>query len=110
MFLTEPSNGTGNSVPLAYAFRKQVSLNRVRHNFIAYRDDRLGQSPSITFEGNAWLSYVPLRLPWTLCIRDRVPRGSVAVLLNGAHTWEYDQIVLDATGSQGVSAAGKPGE
>jgi hypothetical protein len=23
--------------------------------------------------------------------------------------WEYDQIVLDATGSQGVSAAGEPG-
>jgi SAM-dependent methyltransferase len=93
-----------------------------------------------------------------LCIRDRVPHGSVAVLINRAHTypdlalpitagqervfaaidgkhsideilrgaagamsdeqargfirqlWEYDQIVLDATGSYGVSAAGEPGE
>jgi hypothetical protein len=27
-----------------------------------------------------------LRLPWTLCIRDRVPPGSVAVLINRAHT------------------------
>jgi hypothetical protein len=29
MFLSEPSNGIGNSVPMVYAFRKQVSLNSV---------------------------------------------------------------------------------
>jgi len=42
---------------------------------IAYRADRVGESPPITFEGDAWRGYVPLRLPWTLCIRDRVPPG-----------------------------------
>jgi hypothetical protein len=26
-----------------------------------------------------------LRLPWTLCIRERVPSGSVAVMINRAH-------------------------
>ena len=37
-----------------------------RHSFIAYRDDHLGECQPITFEGNAWRGYVPVRLPWTL--------------------------------------------
>jgi SAM-dependent methyltransferase len=57
-----------------------------KHNFIAYRDDRLGDSQPIRFDGDAWRRYVPLRLPWTLCIRDRGPPDSVAVLINRAHT------------------------
>jgi hypothetical protein len=57
------------------------------HYFIAYRDDRRVESQPIMFDGDAWPSYVPLRLPWTLCIRDRAPRGSVAVLINRAHTY-----------------------
>ena len=40
-----------------------------KHNFIAYRDDRLDDSQPITFDGEAWRKYIPLRLPWTLCIR-----------------------------------------
>ncbi len=59
----------------------------VMHNFIAYRDDRVGENQPISFDGDAWPAYVPLRLPWTLCIRERVPPGSVAVLINRAHTY-----------------------
>ena len=59
-----------------------------KHNFIAYRDDRPGESQPIAFDGDAWRGYVPLRLPWTLCIRDRAPPGSVAVLINRAHTFD----------------------
>jgi hypothetical protein len=67
-----------------------------KHNFIAYRADRVGESPPITFEGDAWRGYVPLRLPWTLCIRDRVPPGSVAVLINRAHTYPDLALPIDA--------------
>jgi hypothetical protein len=67
-----------------------------KHNFIAYRDDRLGESQPITFESDAWRAYVPLRLPWTLCIRDRVPAGSVAVLINRAHTYPDLALPIDA--------------
>jgi len=118
-----------------------------RHNFIAYRDDRMGESQPIRFDGDSWRNHVPLRLPWTLCVRERLPQGAAAVLINRAHTysdlalpinsteagiyaaidgkrsvdeilqsttgaaaadhapgfikklWEYDQIVLDASGS-----------
>ena len=58
-----------------------------KHFFIASRDDRLGECQPITFEGTAWRGYVPVRLPWTFCARDRVPAGSAAVLINRAHTY-----------------------
>jgi SAM-dependent methyltransferase len=67
-----------------------------KHDLIAYRDDRLGESQPITFDGDAWRCYVPLRLPWTLCIRDRVPPGSVAVLINRAHTYSDLALPIDA--------------
>jgi len=67
-----------------------------KHSFIAYRDDGLGESQPITFDGDAWRGYVPLRLPWTLCIRDRVPPGSVAVLINRAHTYPDLAFPIDA--------------
>jgi SAM-dependent methyltransferase len=58
-----------------------------KHDFIAYRDDRPGESQPIAFDGEDWLSYVPLRLPWTLAARDRLPRGAAAVLINRAHAF-----------------------
>jgi SAM-dependent methyltransferase len=66
-----------------------------KHNFIAYRDDRRGESQPITFHGDAWRAYVPLRLPWTLCIDDRVPPGSAAVLINRAHTYPDLALPID---------------
>ncbi len=56
-----------------------------KHEFIAYRDDRPGESQPIAFEGDGWLGYIPLRLPWTLAVRDRLPPGASAVLINRAH-------------------------
>jgi len=71
-----------------------------KHNFIAYRDDRPGESQPITFDGGAWRGYIPLRLPWTLCIRDRVPPGSVGVLINRAHTYPDLALPIDAVQEQ----------
>ena len=59
--------------PLQHAAVEVLRGTMTRHNLVAYRDDRHGASQPITFEGDAWRDYVPLRLPWTLCIRDRVP-------------------------------------
>lgn len=79
-----------------------------RHNFIAYRDDHHGNTRPITFSGDAWRSYVPLRLPWTLCIRDRLPPGAAAVLINPAHT--YPDLALPITSAQERVLAGIDGE
>ncbi|MGH7045072.1 MAG: class I SAM-dependent methyltransferase [Stellaceae bacterium] len=68
----------------------------VVHNFIAYRDDRMGEAQPISFDGDAWRGYVPLRLPWTLSIRDRAPPGFAAVLINRAHTYPDLALPIDA--------------
>jgi SAM-dependent methyltransferase len=57
-----------------------------RHNLIAYRDDRTGASQPITFVDDGWRAFVPISVPWTVCVRERVPPGSVAVLINRAHS------------------------
>ena len=67
-----------------------------KHNFIAYRDDRPGNSQPISFNGEVWRSYVPLRLPWTLCVRDRAPPGSTAVLVNRNHSYPDLALPIDA--------------
>jgi hypothetical protein len=84
------------SPPLQHAAIELLRGTMTKHNFIAYRDDRLGESQPITFDGDAWRGYVPLRLPWTLCIRDRVLPGSVAVLINQAHTHPDLALPIDA--------------
>jgi SAM-dependent methyltransferase len=58
-----------------------------RHHLIAYRDDRVAEGQPVTFIGERWRDYVPLVLPWTVCIRDQVPPGTVAVLINRAHAF-----------------------
>jgi hypothetical protein len=57
----------------------------VSHDFIAYRDDRSKVSQPITFAGDSWRDYIPIALPWTVCVRERLPPGSVAVLINRSH-------------------------
>jgi hypothetical protein len=58
-----------------------------RHSFVAYRDDREREAQPITFESEAWRSFVPVRLPWTLTIKDRAPPGVAAALINPNHTY-----------------------
>jgi len=57
----------------------------VSHDFIAYRDDRSEVSQPITFAGDSWRDYIPMALPGTVCVRERLPPGSVAVLINRSH-------------------------
>lgn len=56
-----------------------------QHNFIAYRSDRTGEPQPIRFAGEQWRNYIPIRLPWTISVCDKVPAGAAAVLLNPAH-------------------------
>jgi SAM-dependent methyltransferase len=73
--------------PLQHAAVELFRGTMVKHNLIAYRDDRAGDSQPIAFVGERWREYIPIRLPWTVCVRERVPPGSVAVLINKAHTF-----------------------
>ena len=90
--------------PLQHAAAELLRGTVTKHSFIAYHDDRRGESQPITFRGDDWRGYVPLRLPWTLCIRDRVPPGSVAVLINRAHTYPDLAFPIDAAQERIFSA------
>lgn len=68
----------------------------LKHNVIAYRDDRDGESQPIAFTGDRWREYIPILVPWTVCVRERLPPGSVAVLINRAHPFTDLVLTVDA--------------
>jgi len=68
----------------------------VSHSFIAHRDDRADASQPITFAGDRWRDYVPISLPWTVCVRERLPPGSVAVLINRSHPFTDLIVTVDS--------------
>jgi SAM-dependent methyltransferase len=57
-----------------------------RHSLIAYRDNDARDLHRIDFSGDAWPAYVPVRMPDTICIDQRLPPGASAVLINRSHT------------------------
>ena len=62
------------------------------HSFAAYRTDRTKIAQPVRFTGDQWRNYVPVRLPWTTIVREQLPAGSVAVLLNPVH--KHPDLVL----------------
>jgi SAM-dependent methyltransferase len=82
--------------PLQYAAVELFRGTMVSHSFIAYRDDWSDGTRSITFVGDSWRGYIPIRLPWTICVRERLPPGSVAVLINQSHTFNDLILSVDA--------------
>jgi len=75
-----------------------------RHSFVAYRDDRGRQPQPIAFEGESWRDFVPVRLPWTLTVKDRAPHGVAAVLINPSHTYPDLALFIDANQERAVRA------
>ena len=75
-----------------------------RHSFVAFRDDRGREAQPITFESGAWLNFVPVRLPWTLTVKDRAPRGVAAVLINPSHMYPDLALFIDAAEERIVRA------
>jgi SAM-dependent methyltransferase len=72
----------------------------VRHSFIAYRDLERAEAQRISFAGDAWLRYVPIRSPDTICVRERLPRGADGVLLNQSHSYTDLVLPIDASERQ----------
>lgn len=75
-------------LPDAKAFAA-VELYRgtlLRHSAVVYHEARAGSGQLIRFDTEAWLEYVPIRLHGTVIVRERLPQGAAAVLINPAHT------------------------
>ncbi len=75
------------SLPEQYAAIELFRGTMVRHSVIAYRSDS-SASQQITFSGDAWLGYVPIRMSDTICVQERLPAGAAGVLINQTHTYK----------------------
>jgi SAM-dependent methyltransferase len=81
-----------------YAVTELFRGTMLRHSLIAYRDDAPGDGGVPRFEGETWLRYVPTRLPEAVCVRERLPEGAAAVLINRAH--EHRDLFLPVEAEQ----------
>ena len=79
-----------------YAATELFRGTMTTHSVVAYRDDAAASSRRVDFAGDAWLDYVPIRLPDTLCIQEKLPPGAAAVLINRAHTFHDVYLPIDA--------------
>jgi SAM-dependent methyltransferase len=67
------------------------------HSFVAYRNDGAGDPQQVSFGGDAWLGFVPIRTPDTICVHWGLPAGAVGVLINRTHTCRDLLMPIDAT-------------
>jgi SAM-dependent methyltransferase len=86
----------GLTADAQYAAIELFRGTMVRHGVVAYRNDRPTPSAPVDFDGEAWLGYTPIRLPDTVAVRDRLPPGATAVLINRNHTFTDLYLPIDA--------------
>jgi SAM-dependent methyltransferase len=79
-----------------YAALELFRGTMVRHSVVAYRSNRVMQRNRVDFSGDGWPSYVPIRLPDTIAVHDRLPAGAAAVLINRNHTYTDLYLAIDA--------------
>ena len=76
-------------LPLAeqYATVELFRGTMLRHSAVLYRNDDPGGPQGLSFAGDAWPGYVPIRMPDTICVQERLPPGAAGVLINRSHTY-----------------------
>jgi len=78
-----------------YAAAELFRGSMVEHSLVAHRDD-YPRAARVTFDSEAWPTYVPVRLPGTIVVQERLPEGAAAVLINRAHTFTDLYLPIDA--------------
>ena len=78
-----------------YAALELFRGTMVAHSLVAYRNDGPSRH-DIGFDGDDWLGYVPIRLPETIAVEERLPAGAAAVLINRSHTYTDIYLPIDA--------------
>jgi SAM-dependent methyltransferase len=69
-----------------YAAAELFRGTMLRHSVVAYRSDGPAGNGHVSFVDDRCLDYVPIRMPDTICVHDRLPPGAAAVLINQTHT------------------------
>jgi SAM-dependent methyltransferase len=76
----------------------------VRHSVVVYRNDGPAGPQPVSFTGDSWLGYVPIRMPDTICVQERLPASAAAVLINQTHTYRDLYLPIDSTGKRWFDA------
>jgi len=83
------------SVEEQYAAVELFRGTMVSHSVVLYRDDSPVAKQPVSFVGDAWLGYVPIRMSDTICVQERLPHGAAAVLINQTHTYRDLYMPID---------------
>ena len=86
-----------------------AAVELFRGNDGASQPDRVsqgqpGDSHLPRFDGDDWLGYVPMRLPETISVRERLPAGAAAALINRSHSDPDLVLFVDAAELQMIEA------
>jgi SAM-dependent methyltransferase len=65
------------------------------HSLVVHRSDVNNELLKVRFDGEDYLRYVPIRLPWTICVQERLPPGAAGVLLNQTHVFHDLFLLID---------------
>ena len=89
---------TALAAPDQYAAAELWRGSIARHSAIVGVKETPRGARAIQFDGDRWRRFVPIRLPNTLCIQERLPPGAAAVLLNQSHS--HTDLVLPIDGRE----------
>jgi SAM-dependent methyltransferase len=80
-----------------YAAMELFRGSMARHTVVAHRSDQTASASAVDFSGDAWPDYVPVRIPDTVVVREHLPPGAAAVLINRSHTFTDIYLPIDAS-------------
>lgn len=66
------------------------------HSLVVRRDDDGDAPRPVSFAGDAWVDYVPIRQPEAIAVKERMPAGAAAVLINPSHSHTDLYLPIDA--------------
>jgi SAM-dependent methyltransferase len=87
------------AAPERYAAAELYRGTMARHSVIAHRDD---DAPAAS--AGDWARAIPVRLPDTIVVEERLPPGAAAVLINPTHTYTDLFLPVDAREKRLVAA------
>ena len=66
-----------------------------RHTVVAHRSDQ-PTTAAVDLGADDWLGYIPVRVPDTIVVRENLPHGAAAMLINRTHTFTDIYLPIDA--------------
>ncbi|HEX6729514.1 MAG TPA: class I SAM-dependent methyltransferase [Pyrinomonadaceae bacterium] len=88
-----PTTPHGNTLATLPEREQYVAMELWRglmsnHSFVVHRSDSNNDALPISFNDKSYLRYVPIRMPWTMCVQEGIPEGAAGVLLNQTHLFQ----------------------